>query len=234
MFVFNNWGKFDPNTMEGQTLRDISISFKAAGVADVLAKTGAKSIKAFIGVNSSDWSVNTLGNTVPSAGVVEIEKDGTYTVSYTAAGEITLGNQLGVMFADIDSALEKDDDKNVTAGLTISDVTMKTTELKFADDTEGTEVTKTPEPTDAPKTYDEALLFTKVIYAFINPMLRLFGLQRVSMLTSHIRWIHGIIVMVTSQMLLENRILTITSRQAVTLQNSRLLMYYLQEMVSIQ
>ena len=142
--------------MEGQTLRDISISFKAAGVADVLAKTGAKSIKAFIGVNSSDWSVNTLGNTVPSAGVVEIEKDGTYTVSYTAAGEITLGNQLGVMFADIDSALEKDDDKNVTAGLTISDVTMKTTELKFADDTEGPEVTPTPEPTEAPN----CLLYT--------------------------------------------------------------------------
>ena len=168
LFVFNNWGKFDPNTMEGQTLRDISISFKAAGVADVLAKTGAKSIKAFIGVNSSDWSVNTLGNTVPSAGVVEIEKDGTYTVSYTAAGEITLGNQLGVMFADIDSALEKDDDKNVTAGLTISDVTMKTTELKFADDTEGPEVTPTPEPTDAPKAYDEALWATKGIHAYLS------------------------------------------------------------------
>lgn len=29
LLVFNNWGKFDPNTMEGQTLRDISISFKA-------------------------------------------------------------------------------------------------------------------------------------------------------------------------------------------------------------
>ena len=156
------------NTMEGQTLRDISISFKAAGVADVLAKTGAKSIKAFIGVNSSDWSVNTLGNTVPSAGVVEIEKDGTYTVSYTAAGEITLGNQLGVMFADIDSALEKDGDKNVTAGLTISDVTMKTTELKFADDTEGPEVTPTPEPTDAPKAYDEALWATKGIHAYLS------------------------------------------------------------------
>ena len=168
LLVFNNWGKFDPNTMEGQTLRDISISFKAAGVADVLAKTGAKSIKAFIGVNSSDWSVNTLGNTVPSAGVVEIEKDGTYTVSYTAAGEITLGNQLGVMFADIDSALEKDDDKNVTAGLTISDVTMKTTELKFADDTEGPEVTPTPEPTDAPKAYDEALWATKGIHAYLS------------------------------------------------------------------
>ena len=167
LLVFNNWGKFDPNTMEGQTLRDISISFKAAGVADVLAKTGAKSIKAFIGVNSNDWSVNTLGNTVPSAGVVEIEKDGTYTVSYTAAGEITLGNQLGVMFADIDSALEKDDDKNVTAGLTISDVTMKTTELKFADDTEGPEVTPTPEPTDAPKAYDEALWATKGIHAYL-------------------------------------------------------------------
>ena len=167
LLVFNNWGKFDPNKMEGQTLRDISISFKAAGVADVLAKTGAKSIKAFIGVNSSDWSVNTLGNTVPSAGVVEIEKDGTYTVSYTAAGEITLGNQLGVMFADIDSALEKDDDKNVTAGLTISDVTMKTTELKFADDTEGPEVTPTPEPTDAPKAYDEALWATKGIHAYL-------------------------------------------------------------------
>ena len=168
LLVFNNWGKFDPNTMEGQTLRDISISFKAAGVADVLAKTGAKSIKAFIGVNSSDWSVNTLGNTVPSAGVVEIEKDGTYTVSYTAAGEITLGNQLGVMFADIDSALEKDDDKNVTAGLTISDVTMKTTELKFADDTEGPEVTPTPEPTEAPKAYDEALWATKGIHAYLS------------------------------------------------------------------
>ena len=168
LLVFNNWGKFDPNTMEGQTLRDISISFKAAGVADVLAKTGAKSIKAFIGVNSSDWSVNTLGNTVPSAGVVEIEKDGTYTVSYTAAGENTLGNQLGVMFADIDSALEKDDDKNVTAGLTISDVTMKTTELKFADDTEGPEVTPTPEPTDAPKAYDEALWATKGIHAYLS------------------------------------------------------------------
>ena len=167
LLVFDNWGKFDPNTMEGQTLRDISISFKAAGVADVLAKTGAKSIKAFIGVNSNDWSVNTLGNTVPSAGVVEIEKDGTYTVSYTAAGEITLGNQLGVMFADIDSALEKDDDKNVTAGLTISDVTMKTTELKFADDTEGPEVTPTPEPTDAPKAYDEALWATKGIHAYL-------------------------------------------------------------------
>lgn len=167
LLVFDNWGKFDPNKMEGQTLRDISISFKAAGVADVLAKTGAKSIKAFIGVNSSDWSVNTLGNTVPSAGVVEIEKDGTYTVSYTAAGEITLGNQLGVMFADIDSALEKDDDKNVTAGLTISDVTMKTTELKFADDTEGPEVTPTPEPTDAPKAYDEALWATKGIHAYL-------------------------------------------------------------------
>lgn len=167
LLVFNNWDKFDPNTMEGKTLRDISISFKAAGVADVLAKTGAKSIKAFIGVNSNDWSVNTLGNTVPSAGVVEIEKDGTYTVSYTAAGEITLGNQLGVMFADIDSALEKDDDKNVTAGLTISDVTMKTTELKFADDTEGPEVTPTPEPTDAPKAYDEALWATKGIHAYL-------------------------------------------------------------------
>ena len=168
LLVFNYWGKFDPNTMEGQTLRDISISFKAAGVADVLAKTGAKSIKAFIGVNSSDWSVKTLGNTVPSAGVGEIEKDGTYTVSYTAAGEITLGNQLGVMFADIDSALEKDDDKNVTAGLTISDVTMKTTELKFADDTEGPEVTPTPEPTDAPKAYDEALWATKGIHAYLS------------------------------------------------------------------
>lgn len=168
LLVFNNWDKYDPNTMEGQTLRDISISFKAAGVADVLAKTGAKSIKAFIGVNSNDWSVNTLGNTVPSAGVVEIEKDGTYTVSYTAAGEITLGNQLGVMFADIDSALEKDDDKNVTAGLTISDVTMKTTELKFADDTEGPEVTPTPEPTDAPKAYDEALWATKGIHAYLS------------------------------------------------------------------
>ena len=71
------------------------------------------------------------------------------------------------MFADIDSALEKDDDKNVTAGLTISDVTMKTTELKFADDTEGPEVTPTPEPTDAPKAYDEALWATKGIHAYL-------------------------------------------------------------------
>lgn len=167
LLVFNNWGKYDPSELEGIDVKNASITFKVAGVADVLAKTGAKSIKAFIGVNSSDWSVNTLGNTVPSAGVVEIEKDGTYTVSYTAAGEITLGNQLGVMFADIDSALEKDDDKNVTAGLTISDVTMKTTELKFADDTEGPEVTPTPEPTDAPKAYDEALWATKGIHAYL-------------------------------------------------------------------
>ena len=72
------------------------------------------------------------------------------------------------MFADIDSALEKDDDKNVTAGLTISDVTMKTTELKFADDTEGPEVTPTPEPTDAPKAYDEALWATKGIHAYLS------------------------------------------------------------------
>ena len=168
LLVFNNWGKYDPSELEGIDVKNASITFKVAGVADVLAKTGAKSIKAFIGVNSSDWSVNTLGNTVPSAGVVEIEKDGTYTVSYTAAGEITLGNQLGVMFADIDSALEKDDDKNVTAGLTISDVTMKTTELKFADDTEGPEVTPTPEPTDAPKAYDEALWATKGIHAYLS------------------------------------------------------------------
>ena len=167
LLVFNNWGKYDPSELEGIDVKNASITFKVAGVADVLAKTGAKSIKAFIGVNSNDWSVNTLGNTVPSAGVVEIEKDGTYTVSYTAAGEITLGNQLGVMFADIDSALEKDDDKNVTAGLTISDVTMKTTELKFADDTEGPEVTPTPEPTDAPKAYDEALWATKGIHAYL-------------------------------------------------------------------
>ena len=31
--------------------------FSAEGVADVLAKTGAKSIKAFLGLNSSDWSL---------------------------------------------------------------------------------------------------------------------------------------------------------------------------------
>lgn len=69
LLVFNNWGKFDPNTMEGQTLRDISISFKAAGVAD---------------------------------------------------------------------------------------------------DTEGPEVTPTPEPTDAPKAYDEALWATKGIHAYLS------------------------------------------------------------------
>lgn len=97
----------------------------------------------------------------------ELEGIDVKNASYTAAGEITLGNQLGVMFADIDSALEKDDDKNVTAGLTISDVTMKTTELKFADDTEGPEVTPTPEPTDAPKAYDEALWATKGIHAYL-------------------------------------------------------------------
>ena len=150
LLVFNNWGKYDPSELEGIDVKNASITFKVAGVADVLAKTGAKSIKAFLGLNSSDWSVNTLGNTVPANGVTEIEKDGTYTVTYTGSSTVKLGNQMGVMFADIDSALEKDDDKNVTAGLTISDVTMKTTELKFADDTEGPEVTPTPEPTPTP------------------------------------------------------------------------------------
>ena len=175
LLVFNNWGKYDPSELEGIDVKNASITFKVAGVADVLAKTGAKSIKAFIGVNSSDWSVNTLGNTVPSAGVVEIEKDGTYTVSYTAAGEITLGNQLGVMFADIDSALEKDDDKNVTAGLTVSDASLKVevakevkSVAKFDGATEGPEVTPTPEPTDAPKAYDEALWATKGIHAYLS------------------------------------------------------------------
>ena len=168
LLVFNNWGKYDPNALEGISMKDASITFKVAGVADVLAKTGAKSIKAFLGLNSSDWSVNTLGNTVPANGVTEIEKDGTYTVTYTGSSTVKLGNQMGVMFADIDSALEKDDDKNVTAGLTISDVTMKTTELKFADDTEGPEVTPTPEPTDAPKAYDEALWATKGIHAYLS------------------------------------------------------------------
>ena len=167
LLVFNNWGKYDPSELEGIDVKNASITFKVAGVADVLAKTGAKSIKAFLGLNSSDWSVNTLGNTVPANGVTEIEKDGTYTVTYTGSSTVKLGNQMGVMFADIDSALEKDDDKNVTAGLTISDVTMKTTELKFADDTEGPEVTPTPEPTDAPKAYDEALWATKGIHAYI-------------------------------------------------------------------
>lgn len=167
LLVFNKWGKYDPNALEGISMKDASITFNVEGVADVLAKTGAKSIKAFLGLNSSDWSVNTLGNTAPADGVTEIEKDGTYTVTYTGSSTITLGNQMGVMFADIDSALEKDDDKNVTAGLTISDVTMKTTELKFADDTEGPEVTPTPEPTDAPKAYDEALWATKGIHAYL-------------------------------------------------------------------
>lgn len=168
LLVFNNWGKYDPNALEGISMKDASITFKVAGVADVLAKTGAKSIKAFLGLNSSDWSVNTLGNTVPANGVTEIEKDGTYTVTYTGSSTVKLGNQMGVMFADIDSALEKDDDKNVTAGLTISDVTMKITELKFTDDTEGPEVTPTPEPTDAPKAYDEALWATKGIHAYLS------------------------------------------------------------------
>ena len=168
LLVFNNWGKYDPNALEGISMKDASITFNVEGVADVLAKTGAKSIKAFLGLNSSDWSVNTLGNTVPANGVTEIEKDGTYTVTYTGSSTVKLGNQMGVMFADIDSALEKDDDKNVTAGLTISDVTMKTTELKFADDTEGPEVTPTPEPTDAPKAYDEALWATKGIHAYLS------------------------------------------------------------------
>lgn len=168
LLVFNNWGKYDPNALEGISMKDASITFNVEGVADVLAKTGAKSIKAFLGLNSSDWSVNTLGNTAPADGVTEIEKDGTYTVTYTGSSTITLGNQMGVMFADIDSALEKDDDKNVTAGLTISDVTMKITELKFADDTEGPEVTPTPEPTDAPKAYDEALWATKGIHAYLS------------------------------------------------------------------
>lgn len=167
LLVFNNWGKYDPNALEGISMKDASITFNVEGVADVLAKTGAKSIKAFLGLNSSDWSVNTLGNTAPADGVTEIEKDGTYTVTYTGSSTITLGDQMGVMFADIDSALEKDDDKNVTAGLTISDVTMKITELKFADDTEGPEVTPTPEPTDATKAYDEALWATKGIHAYI-------------------------------------------------------------------
>ena len=167
LLVFNNWDKYDPSELEGIDVKNASITFKVAGVADVLAKTGAKSIKAFLGLNSSDWSVNTLGNTVPANGVTEIEKDGTYTVTYTGSSTVKLGNQMGVMFADIDSALEKDDDKNVTAGLTISDVTMKTTELKFADDTEGPEVTPTPEPTDATKAYDEALWATKGIHAYI-------------------------------------------------------------------
>ena len=168
LLVFNNWDKYDPNALEGISMKDASITFNVEGVADVLAKTGAKSIKAFLGLNSSDWSVNTLGNTAPADGVTEIEKDGTYTVTYTGSSTITLGNQMGVMFADIDSALEKDDDKNVTAGLTISDVTMKATELKFADDTEGPEVTPTPEPTDAPKAYDEALWATKGIHAYLS------------------------------------------------------------------
>lgn len=168
LLVFNNWGNYDPNALEGISMKDASITFNVEGVADVLAKTGAKSIKAFLGLNSSDWSVNTLGNTAPADGVTEIEKDGTYTVTYTGSSTITLGNQMGVMFADIDSALEKDDDKNVTAGLTISDVTMKATELKFADDTEGPEVTPTPEPTDAPKAYDEALWATKGIHAYLS------------------------------------------------------------------
>lgn len=168
LLVFNNWGKYDPNALEGISMKDASITFNVEGVADVLAKTGAKSIKAFLGLNSSDWSVNTLGNTAPADGVTEIEKDGTYTVTYTGSSTITLGNQMGVMFADIDSALEKDDDKNVTAGLTISDVTMKATKLKFADDTEGPEVTPTPEPTDAPKAYDEALWATKGIHAYLS------------------------------------------------------------------
>ena len=163
LLVFNNWDEYDPNALEGISMKDASITFNVEGVADVLAKTGAKSIKAFLGLNSSDWSVNTLGNTAPADGVTEIEKDGTYTVTYTGSSTITLGNQMGVMFADIDSALEKDDDKNVTAGLTISDVT-----LKFADDTEGPEVTPTPEPTDAPKAYDEALWATKGIHAYLS------------------------------------------------------------------
>ena len=125
LLVFNNWGKYDPSELEGIDVKNASITFKVAGVADVLAKTGAKSIKAFLGLNSRDWSVNTLGNTVPANGVTEIEKDGTYTVTYTGSSTVKLGNQMGVMFADIDSALEKDDDKNVTAGLTVSDASLK-------------------------------------------------------------------------------------------------------------
>ena len=69
LLVFNNWGKYDPSELEGIDVKNASITFKVAGVADVLAKTGAKSIKAFLGLNSSDWSVNTLGNTVPANGV---------------------------------------------------------------------------------------------------------------------------------------------------------------------
>ena len=166
LLVFNNWGKYDPSELEGIDVKNASITFKVAGVADVLAKTGAKSIKAFLGLNSSDWSVNTLGNTVPANGVTEIEKDGTYTVTYTGSSTVKLGNQMGVMFADIDSALEKDDDKNVTAGLTVSDASLKVEVA--ADDTEGPEVTPTPEPTDAPKAYDEALWATKGIHAYLS------------------------------------------------------------------
>ena len=99
LLVFNNWGKYDPSELEGIDVKNASITFKVAGVADVLAKTGAKSIKAFLGLNSSDWSVNTLGNTVPANGVTEIEKDGTYTVTYTGSSTVKLGNQMGVMLS---------------------------------------------------------------------------------------------------------------------------------------
>ena len=93
LLVFNNWGKYDPNALEGISMKDASITFNVEGVADVLAKTGAKSIKAFLGLNSSDWSVNTLGNTVPANGVTEIEKDGTYTVTANSTSKNYTGSK---------------------------------------------------------------------------------------------------------------------------------------------
>lgn len=79
LLVFNNWGKYDPNALEGISMKDASITF---------------------------------------------------------------------------------DDKNVTAGLTVSDASLK---VEVAP-----EVTPTPEPTDAPKAYDEALWATKGIHAYLS------------------------------------------------------------------
>ncbi len=159
VMIYSQWNDIEPATMAGVRIKEAEVSFDVKNTDKAFAAAGVATSAAYVGVVSDDWSVNTLG-TAPEDKVV-IDKDGHYTVKYSAKDIFTLGAAFGIIFEGLNDALTEAEDKTVS-GLDISNVHVNVLGLPAIVPDEK------DDPVTGPSLVDEELWATKGIHAYIS------------------------------------------------------------------
>ena len=172
--IANTWGGHAfPEAIAGMKFNGVKVTFTASNVAEALKAAGKESATAALCFNSditkdkgdgpSNW--NPAG-----AGCVDatIAEDGTYSLSYAGFTTAAFANYFAVRIPDLDASCKKGENGTESV-VKFSDVKVEVfgEDGEVVEPTEDPNATATPEPTEAPKAYDEALWATKGIHAYI-------------------------------------------------------------------